>query len=123
MKRKLGLISLACTLMLMTLFGPSRTVQGTGDWSSQMYECSNTYWHAVAYECPSNQDPLGCRNGALNTYASCQGGINTHMEQPDFCDNARLARNSCNAVFCCVENPDYDAWAICTDNSGIWMCE
>jgi hypothetical protein len=127
LRRKIFL--LAVLIGCLALVSPTkieRRVLADNNFFPQMDYCDVIYWGQY-YHCRNNDPYLPCPIQEYGVYTECLGYRDgPPLEQPDFCANARLARDTCNLRYGSASgNSPYtdDIFYACVDASGISYCE
>jgi hypothetical protein len=127
LRRKIFLLAvLAGCLALVISPKLERRVLADNNFFTQMTYCDVIYWGQY-YWCRNNDPFEPCPIQEYGVYTECLSYRNgPPLEQPDFCANARAARDTCNLQYGPNSgNSPYtdDAYYVCLDASGIGYCE
>jgi len=127
LRRKVFLLAVL-TGFLALVISPKfeRRVIADGGYFPGLSYCDVLYWGQY-YWCRNNDPFEPCPIQEYGVYTECLSYLGPHpLEQPDFCANARAARDSCNLQYGASSgNSPYtdDIYYACLDASGIAYCE
>lgn len=115
--------------LLLSVNPPTATRADGSDWPTRLSDCGvafvdaanaiNDTYHQGGYTETERNDLL---NFADTLYTQCLDSIDVPTEDPNFCAQARAARDQCNAELGDVEG----AWGAryeCIMKSGVSQCE
>lgn len=114
---------------LFTLVMCVGSVNAYAGYFDDFYACDDTYYNTLD-DCrsdpsyPFNPDESQCRYNAGDSYSDCLDAIPEPGYEPDFCAQARAARDYCVSQYGPEgADPDFDAFSECWAASGIDQCE
>jgi hypothetical protein len=127
MKRRLRIMArLVALVTLVTCVG---SVTARAGYFDDFYACDDGYYDTLG-DCRSNPsypydpDESQCRYNSASSFSDCLNAIPEPTYEPDFCAQARAARDYCTSQYGTEgADPDFDAFSECWAASGIDQCE